>query len=489
VKNQNLLMRAAVASALVAGSLSAQAGTLSNAGVNFASQLFGTTSTTALELLPAATTYTFSTVGGIVLNNNGVINIYYRLAGGAKFTAAISTGDISGTVITGLGLTKTSTALSTDGTTVVVTLTNSTGGNVTIGVGATVIWTPAATRSVSSVNGILNTVGNTVTMTASASVLAAAVNSATLPSDVDGGVAAAVTLGTAKSAITGAIKASSAFAAPETQKIDVAATPTSQAKMTTGVNTASTTIVNLGSLTFTNVAGVKQLDGATDYTIASRTTATSLGGTVTGTFSGTPTAKLTTDLACTTAIAAGSAATLNTGLTTFTFSSGTQPTTATPNYVCLTVDGTTVIPATTPTASFSLTPTTATDAPATASGSLYALATNGSTKDLRAYVPAGVTGGYTSYVRIINTGTSAAPISVAVIDPTTGTPGTSNVVVSSLASGAAVNLSSTQIEAVTGAITSTTRPRLRFTGPTSGLDVQSWFINPDGTITDLTGAQ
>jgi hypothetical protein len=236
---------------------------------------------------------------------------------------------------------------------------------------------------------------------------------------------------------------------------------------------------------------VVKADGATAYTIANSSTALTLGGTVTGAFKTGATGLLTTDLACTAAIAAGSAGVLNAGLTTLTFSAGTIPTTATPNYICLTAPATVgAIPLTTPTASFTFTKTVATDAADTAAGTLYGLANNGQTVDVRSYIPA-VTSGYTSFVRVINTGAVSAAVTGQWLyqDGTTST----GAALTTLAAGGSVTLTSAQVETALGVPTASiggNRPRLRLTGPTNGLQAQSFILsNANGNFSDATGAQ
>jgi len=496
---RNAIARTLIASAVLAVVGSAYAGGTLTQPTAFvvATQNFGATSTAAAEVLPGTVSYTFGTTGGIVLNNNGVINVYLRLANGALFTAAPSTGDFAGTVITGLGLTKTSTTLSTDGTTAVITLTNSTGGNVTIGVGGTLTWTPAATRGVKNVNTVLNTVGNTVSATASASVLAAAVNSATLPADVDG-PATTSTIATAASAYTGSVTAGGTTT-PETQKIDVTAA-TTQTIMTSGVNTTSTTKINFGSFKFTDATTPAQLaSNAGAYNVAGviAASATSTGVVANGNFAaagvtgGNGSMTLTTDTACATPTAAGSAGVLSAGNTVATWTGVTTAASAANTFVCMTVSTTAgkivAIPPTTPALTATLAPIAATGASTTATGNLYPLVLNGATVDVRSYIPAAATG-YSSYIRIVNTGSASAIISAALIDETTGVAGTS-ASLGTLASGAAKTFTAAQIEAATGAVLATARPRLRITAPSSALQVQSFMSSPSGVFTDMSGGQ
>ncbi len=491
MKKRNVILHTAIASALLAMGVSAQAGgSLTATNTKFATQNFNTTSApateAALEIVPAAITYGYSTPGGIVINPSGVVNMYIRLSAGT-FTTVPVAGDFTAgsSVVTVLGLAVGTPALSADSTTVVVPLSNpSTNANVTIGVGATFVWTPAATRAISGVNTILGTVGGTLSATASASVLTANPAAASLPADIDGPATTAAIFATAASAITGSVTATGVT---ETQKIDVTASP-SQTKTTVGVNTATTTKVNFGSFAFTNVAAVKALNGATDYSVAVNGVAA--GAVATGNFAaaGSTGMVLTSDAACGTPMAAGSVATMSSTNTIATWTGVTKAASGTATYVCMTVNGTTVIPVTTPTLTTSLTVTPTTGTAITGSGTLYALGLNGASIDVRSYIPAAATG-YSSYVRIVNTGTTSAPISVAVIDQATGLAGASSVL-GTLAGGAAKTYLASDVETALGvSLVATLRPRLRITAPTSALQVQSFMSSPDGTFTDMSGGQ
>ncbi|TAK68382.1 MAG: hypothetical protein EPO19_08590 [Betaproteobacteria bacterium] len=490
MKRSNVILHAAVASALLNMAGGAQAGVMSATAVKFATELFGSSaSATNVLIKPSAAVYTFNTPGGIVINPSGVIYAYLRLSGGT-FAAATVADFAFGAGISGLAATATS--IVTDSSTVRVTITNTSTVNQTIGVGGTMTWTPAA-NSVGAVNTTLAAAAGAVTIQGSMASSSSSPSASTaLPADLDNGASTAVTLATSGSAITAAIAASSTFAVAETQKVDLlATTPGSRftAPGTTSSNANSTTVVNLGSLTFTNVATTMAVDGTTAYTIAGRGTAATLAGTVTGTFKASSTMALTTDLACTAGIVAGSSGTLNTALTTFTFSGGTLPTSGTANYVCLTVPATTAqIPLGTPTASFTFTKTTTTDAATTAAGSLYTLAYNGSQVDVRNYVPAANTG-WSTILRIINTGTVTANVSGAFINETTGVVGTSGTLVSNLVSGGAATITSSAIEGVLGAQAVGARPRVRLTAPTNGMDVQTYVFTPSGQFSIIHGKE
>lgn len=108
--------------------------------------------------------------------------------------------------------------------------------------------------------------------------------------------------------------------------------------------------------------------------------------------------------------------------------------------------------------------------------------------DVRSYVPA-ATPGYASFLRIINVGTVATPITATVLDPGTGLTGASGVVIASLAPSAAMTLSSAQVEQALGtSIAAASRPRIRLSSPTSDLRVQSFLMQPGGAFNEVSNA-
>ena len=487
MKKRNLVLHAAIASALAVMAVGAQAGNLAGAST-YAAESFGSTAAATLAIGAPSIVYTFNTTGGIVINPTGSVHVYFRVSNGKFVSAAAPT--LSASIV---ALTVSAPVLSTDKSTVRVTLTNGTAGNVTIGIGGSVTFAQGAIQ-IDNVNTVLNAAGGVVNMQASVGSTSSAPDAGTaLPADLDNGLTSVVAIATAAEAITSAVQASSAFTTnPETQKIDLTATSPGS-RLTTGVNSGNVTVANLGSFTFSDTTGNQfAVDGAADYALATRATALSLSGTVTGSFKTGATAGLFTDTACTTALAAGSAGTLNAGLTTFTFSGETIPTAGAPTYVCLTVPATTgAIPETTPAASFTFTKATTTDAADSAAGTLFALKNNGAIVDVRSYIPA-VTVGYTSFVRVINTGAVTAAVTGQWVYEN-GTTSTAAQLLASLPAGGSKTLTSTEIEAALGAPTASiggNRPRLRLSAPTNTMQAQSFFLtNANGNFSDATGAQ
>ena len=116
---------------------------------------------------------------------------------------------------------------------------------------------------------------------------------------------------------------------------------------------------------------------------------------------------------------------------------------------------------------------------------------NATKADVRTYVPtAAVTSGYSSFVRVINTGNSATQVSVALVDALTGAVGAPGLLADSLAPGAAKTFTSAQIETAVGPIAANLRPRLRLLAAAgTTLEAQSFLLQPGGAFNEVSGAQ
>lgn len=488
MNKRNLILQSAVAMALGVAAIGAHAGTIGTTTQTYATEVFGAGSD-AVAIKPAGIGYQF----GVPVAASQTIYMYLQLSGGAKFTGAVA-ANMSCNDSVGIAIAASAAAVSTDGTFAVFTINTGANGFST---SSMCNYLPAA-ANINTLAAALGTAGGTVsgTWTNADSLSTTAVPTTGL---VDaGGTRTGVVL-TSAQAISGTVKASSAFTGgadgtAETQRIDVSATPAATS-FTTGVNTASISGVNLGYIRFQDVAGTQYIEtGAADYTMA-LARVTTMDATVTGDFSAAGTTGAVTlsrnDATCATVTATG---TLNAAKTTATFAGVAKPLTGDRDFVCYalaTAPRTIAIAEQTPTATASLNKGVATDQKDTvAATNLYQLRLNGSTVDVRSYVPAAnVPAGYNSYVRVINKGSVAAPISVAVINGDTGVVGASGTLISSLPAGAAKTLSASQVEAVTGAIAAGDRPRLRISGPTDWLNVQSFMSNPGGVVSDMTGGQ
>lgn len=117
-------------------------------------------------------------------------------------------------------------------------------------------------------------------------------------------------------------------------------------------------------------------------------------------------------------------------------------------------------------------------------------AQSGTTIDVRSYLPSALSvSGYTSAVRVINTGSSTTAVRVAIIDGNTGAVGNSAVLNPALPPGAAITYFAQQIEDALGlALAASARPRLRVTS-TTVIEVQSFMSNPGGAVTESDSVQ
>ena len=486
---RNAIIRTLVASAVLAVVSSAQAGSITSTARIVANEAFGTAiaqpTVAASAIALPSVAYAFNTPGGIVVNSTGSVKVVLTLAGGTTNTSG--TFNAGTNVVLSAGISTFTPTVAITGSTVTITLTNSTAGNLTIGIGGTVTLVSTALDQQYRVIGV--TKGTNVTATGQAlngfdnSVLEATTASANVITFAD--------------AVTAASTASTS-----TAKINLNTTPTPGTALVTG------TKVSFGGVTLTDTTGTQvKLDnaGVADTDI---TTGTATAFALTGTFtvakaSGSFTPGMTVGLFQTQACAAPITGTLTqtnapTGVIT---ASTTGMTLAYTGLVAAELNAgvflcgdysaaTGAFKEFTPTIAFTYDKfsTSYSDKVVTAFNG-YALTSNGQTRDVRSYIPAATTG-YTSFVRIINTGAVAAPVTGVFVNAD-GTTSGSGVIVSSLAAGGSVTLTSTQVETGIGfAPVATARPRLRLTAPTSGLEAQSFFLtNANGNFSDATGAQ
>jgi hypothetical protein len=124
-----------------------------------------------------------------------------------------------------------------------------------------------------------------------------------------------------------------------------------------------------------------------------------------------------------------------------------------------------------------------------ASGSLYTLTSNGVQIDMRVMTTAATTG-WTTVLRLINTGSVAAPVTATYLN-TDGTVGASGQILANLVPGATAMISSAQVETALGVslAASGNPPRLRITAPTNNMRVQAWVQSPNGAWFMGTPAQ
>lgn len=504
MKKRNLAIHTAVATALLTLTGISNAGTLATTFKTYASEVFGAGSS-ATVITPTPITYQF----GVPVAANQTVNFYVSLSGGAKFvTAAVAAVDFKCRDAANASVTATAAALANDNTYAVFTFATGANG---LNTNSTCTFIPQ-TGSVNNADSALSVNGGVITATFTSDANATAVLTG-VPSGGTNFDSTGVRVGNiaqSAAAITARYIPSSSFpftpsggtaiGALETKRIDVSATPTG-ALFTVGSNGVASNRVNLGALLFSQTAGIQDDGTGADYTLA-KATATGLSAVITGDFSLAETAAasagvfLATDLACTAQIAApaAGAVTINAGKTTATITGGTLPTNNVPMFVCMSIKSTntTVIPASAYTATASLAKTVNTELPNTvASSPLLTTSLNGQVVDVRSYIPASVVG-YTSFVRVINGGSVAAPITGVWLYEN-GTLGTSGTLISSLPAGGSITLTAAQIEATTvgaPAVVGSNRPRLRISGATNAMNVQSFFLtNSNGNFSDVTGAQ
>lgn len=502
MKKSNVILQAAIASALMAISGSAAAAaTLTATGISYATEQFSGSAAQAAVVLPG----TIVVGAGTAIPANSTVTVAIALTGGVW--ASIPNALMASSSISQAG------TMSATSSTLLVPLTLIASSS--IGIGSTILTVPAASATFTTTS--LATAGNTITATAA--VYLGTVTSANLATaTVYDAASSASTLATSAAGVT-----LSAAANTGTSKIDLtASTPAMLFTSTTAsaLETASTTTFKLGRL-YIKDNGKKVFNGATDFTTAvsagytAGTIAASAGffsalgttGVITlkdasaayntangGAFSN-ACAAVTASATSATMTAAAALAATSVSVAAAGFSGSTSGS-GYPYDVCYTIAGTSAYPQASGTPTLAVSQqdaATATRGTATlAATSMMALSTNGQTYDVRNYVPAAQTG-YTTYVRVINTGTLSAVISVALIDGTTGTASTTGSL-GTLAAGAAANFSSTQVEAAllaagVTAPAATTRPRLRITAPTSGMNVQTFLFDAAGNFADMTGAQ
>lgn len=508
MKKSNLL-QTAIATALMAMAGSASATTtVSATSVAYATEQFLGSTPYAAVVAPS-----INVVPGVAIPAGSTITVMVQLAGGVfgvtqTWDTAVAGGNANMiyTATAGSGVSANVTMGSTTGSTIGVCSSGSSTCNSdvvairittvsAVGIGGTLLTLNTPTISAA---GLAST---SAAVTATATILSGSV---TTPAGAAFSTSAALegasagTFATSKAGITVAAAANTS-----TAKIDLtAATPSTLFTTTTASATETgtqTKVFKLGTIKVTD--GTAKLVTASNNAYNTSAQAKTLVATITapsgfltplGT-SGTITLNALTGNACT-AAASSTSATFASGAAATATSIAMPafaPATGMSYDICMNVDGKTAVTTGQPAVSATLGAAAAQDSAETlASTSLQTLSQNGSQVDVRNYVPAGVTG-YQSWVRVINTGTVSAAISIALIDATTGSAGTAKVM-GTLAAGAAVNYSSSDVENATtglGAITATSRPRIRVTAPTNGLQVQSFLAAPGGLITDMTGAQ
>jgi hypothetical protein len=459
-----------------------------------------------------------NTPSGIVVNQPSVIEVYFRLAGGATWNNA-DTSLYGAATSVGTGISPqmvTATDISTDQTTLRLRF-NVTAASTSIGVGANFTLTIAAGAGiVSGTTTPLATPGTTVQVQSSFNVVP--MQTATVPNAsvaLPSNIASEPTV--SANYVQSALGANCTATASQDGRGAMGADPVNVNVLVTGVTNgkvltaggfvgaADTRTVNFGTVTCTNDATVVLADGVSAYTI-NGPSAHRLRLSATGSFAavdpgvGAPASNifLSENQDCSMPVAA-STATLNMAKTTATFGAF-QPTSGTPYHVCMVTDANvTAIPETTPVISGAVRRGTTTTAPIAASlaaSNLYALLNNGSLIDVRYYIPNSVLAGPANVLRLVNTGTlnvAANGIRTQWL-PADGSAATATCTLpSALAAGASLNIEALAIEAAcplpAGVTTAaSTWPRLRVVAPATDLTAQ-YYVLVGNTFVNLSAAQ
>ena len=517
MKKRNLALNTAVASALLALIGSAQAVTVTASPTLFARELLqGST--------PNATALTMPVINVVSANGipvNSTVFVYIKFSGASIATSGAATTAIANVVIsngdgsalaagnipgaTSFG-TSTGTANPTAaGSGVDYLVLQFVTGATAVGIGGTI-----ATLTGATVNFASSAISTPITVVSSVGIGAPATRFGALAASSSSydALSTATTIATTAQAIT-----VSSAASTLSGLIDLTTTPAAAGfTIAPNANAAvATNAIRLGTVTLANAATAPNIaTNAGSYTVATVVPATGATFTVSaaaGFFAALGTTgrinleATAGSCASTAAVASGlqspvfATAALAAAATSVTLTSTATPSAAAYS-VCMylpTVSSTSIpLIAGTPSITGVLNRAVVTTDSATnlASSNLYTLALNGSQVDVRMYVPAAVTG-YSSFIRVINTGSIAAPVSAQFINAD-GSIGTSGVLVATLPAGGSTTLSSTAIEAVLGAPVGgvSARPRLRILAPTTGLNIQNQLSNnATGVYTDFNGAQ
>lgn len=480
MKKLNLIC-ASIASLIA---VSAHAGTATATAKSIAIENFGTTSTAAATTAAGAITYSMSNITAV----NGGSPVYFtvRLTGG-KFAStagpALSTLSFGGVNCTVTASVTCVVTASTDQSTIKVQVTPA--STTTLGLGA-FSYSPG-TSDINGVNTTLNTVGGKVSASIGLTTLnPSSIEASTTQSNVDGALGTA-DIAVAARAITPAVSATTS-----TVKIDLTTSPAGSV-YTAGANG----LAPLGQFKFTEVAGVRKADDSGDYVLTGNTAVTAVVTPGAGqSFPIGSVLKFYTDATCGTASAG-----TNNGVTvtsgnassalTLTLTNTPSVTTGTNVAICMTAPSSSptqnLATPIQPTLAATVTPAVATHTIATASGTGYNLAYNGSTVTVNTYWPGGLTAyNFTGYLRVTNTGSVSAAVSAAHLSPLNGSAGTSGVIIGSLAAGQTVLLQTKDVDAILGAAPSGVNAgRIRVTAPTDGLRVQSMLQFNGGNLVEF----
>lgn len=467
---------------------------MGSTGAAFAGTASSTFNTYAVEALPSLTGVVPSANAyqtGILIANGTKFTMFLQLAGGAKWAGAYTAGVAPDVTIAGAS-TDAAAISTTDPTVMVINFTATAnipsgtvmsfaGGSATAKVDLSGV---SATGSVTESYAITNGTAAATSGFPTSGVLDSASGTvASVAEALSGSIVPSNNFPIAKGSFIPALGAD--FGVSEKGMIDVgAATPFT---LFTGVtNGASTTVINLGAFYINEVPGNQFDQTGADYTLAGDTN--NVTATMTGSFPKNATFKVVSNDNTCLGAAVGTA-TLNAGLNSVDIKLGAAATNGNPYSICMTVDGKTAIPETTP----QLTAFKVVDAAAANTSytlpttALYTLAKNGASAQLINYVPAAAAP-YQTYVRVANNSSLTAPVTVAVIgaDGTTLGSGTLNA---SMAPGASMTYSAAQVETAAGVtLAAADRVQVLLTAPVPAgkLNAQAFLADPNGGFSNMT---
>jgi len=488
---QNLILRSAI---LAGFGVAANAGQIGVASLT----------TYGAETMSATSAIKMPTVSyqtAVPINANAKFYVYVHVDNGATLNTNVTIPSVGASAANGLTFTAASN-LGTDTSTLVF---EASAGSSGVPSGALInLSENGANSDLGSLSALAAGGAGVVDVTWSMSNLSD-FNGSTVPAaDVDSASTAPLVKSTAS--VVGSIISSANFASSgavgavavnESVVIDLAGSAATKLIGNQNITAAAgTTTVNLGAVTYTVNTN---LSDAVDSTSMQTSDFGQPTVTVTGDFTpkgtvewidNSPTCSSATYNALTPSSTKTSASGAATGFTLATAAAGANGTYATGTiFVCAKYSGTatinpyqSTIASTLPSlAGHSLSATTV------AAANAYNLKNNGASVLLHSYLPNGLAkaAGIQSFVRVVNTSSTSAAVSVAVYDDAAGTLGTA-AVLGTIAPHASTTFTSAQVEAAAGTIANSNVHSLLLTAPTSNLAAQTLLIGAGGVVADTT---
>ncbi|GAB3259977.1 hypothetical protein [Chitinimonas naiadis] len=453
---QNVILKAAVAAALGVAAAGAYAGQISaNPSIVYAKQAVTSTGSATLGQFAYQTTST--------LASGSPVQFVFTLGNAATFNAT-TTG------ITFAGSTTGVSAATNAAGQLIVTVTPSQ----SVASGQLLVVPTGVV--VGSLTGALGT-GAAGQLTVTANVVNAI--NVTIES------ATQQVLATSADAFTAVFSAG-----PETAKINV-----SNDKVLTGQVSASTTTAVVGKFVVTNnTIQTYALDGVTAISAATYNHAFTVKGKFANSTNVGGTTFLSTSATCATAdqgaVVASTALSFATTVVAGNALVGAGVGTASTLYFCQAGNGSVSFLPVQYTGALTAS-TTGLATVSIADTNMFKLDYNGGVVRVSNFVGSDfASAGYQGFLRVVNSGSKAADISVAAYDPATGVLGTSAVVITALPAGASATVSTKDVETKLGtAFTGGVWRTLQVTGKTESLDAASLVVDPRGGLTNVSSIQ